>query len=67
DVYKRQAYYDVYTTQLQLETIDNNLENTNKTKSVIEGLVTAGIARQIDLDRVITVSFTHLPAHPTPS
>ncbi|MGG5905707.1 hypothetical protein ACQ4LD_21705, partial [Sphingobacterium daejeonense] len=49
-VYKRQ---DVYTTQLQLETIDNNLENTNKTKSVIEGLVTAGIARQIDLDRII--------------
>ncbi|WP_313191674.1 TolC family protein [Sphingobacterium sp.] len=47
------AYYDVFQTQLQLETIDNNLENTNKTKSVIEGLVTAGIARQIDLDRII--------------
>ncbi|GEM69571.1 transporter [Sphingobacterium mizutaii NBRC 14946 = DSM 11724] len=47
------AYYDVFQTQLQLETIDNNLENTNKTKTVIEGLVTAGIARQIDLDRII--------------
>ena len=47
------AYYDVFQTQLQLETIDNNLENTNKTKTVIEGLVTAGIARQIDLDRIV--------------
>ncbi len=55
------AYYDVYTTQLQLETIDNNLENTNKTKSVIEGLVTAGIARKIDLDRII-VNINNLQA-----
>lgn len=55
------AYYDVFTTQLQLETIDNNLENTNKTKSVIEGLVTAGIARQIDLDRIV-VNINNLQA-----
>lgn len=55
------AYYDVFTTQLQLETIDNNLGNTNKTKSVIEGLVTAGIARQIDLDRIV-VNINNLQA-----
>jgi len=55
------AYYDVYQTQLQLETIDNNIENTSKTRKVIEGQVNAGLGRQIDLDR-INVNVNNLQA-----
>ncbi|MFZ4260620.1 TolC family protein [Sphingobacterium sp. HJSM2_6] len=47
------SYYQVFQTQLQLETIETNLASTTKTKNVIEGLVKAGLGRQIDLDRII--------------
>lgn len=46
------SYYDVYQTELQLITLNNNLENTTKTKNIIEGLYTNGLSRKIDLDRV---------------
>jgi len=55
------AYYDVFQTKLQLETIDNNLNNTTKTKNVIEGMVTAGLGRKIDLDRIV-VNINNLQA-----
>lgn len=45
------AYYDVFQTKLQLQTVDNNLNSTTKTRDVIKGLVTAGLGRKIDLDR----------------
>ncbi|HIX55663.1 MAG TPA: TolC family protein, partial [Candidatus Sphingobacterium stercoripullorum] len=47
------GYYDVYTTRLQLATLDNNLNNTTKTQGVISGLVENGLAKQIDLDRIV--------------
>lgn len=45
------SYYEVYQTQLQLQTVQNNLDNTTKTRDVIKGLVDAGLAKKIDLDR----------------
>ncbi len=51
------AYYSVYQTQLQLENIQNNLDNTKKTYGIIEGLYNAGLAKKIDLDRIaVTVN-----------
>ncbi|TJZ62815.1 TolC family protein [Sphingobacterium olei] len=47
------SYYDIFQTQLQLETIQTNLDNTTKTKNVVEGLVQAGLQRKIDLDRLV--------------
>src|SRR5690606_17073486 len=45
------AYYEVYQTQLQLQTIETNLYSTTKIRDVIAGLVSAGLGKQIDLDR----------------
>lgn len=45
------AYYEVYQTQLQLQTIETNLNSTTKIRDVIAGLVSAGLGKQIDLDR----------------
>lgn len=47
------AYYDVFQTQLQLQTIQTNLDNSTKNKNVINGLVDAGLAKKIDLDRLV--------------
>ncbi|WP_164108177.1 MULTISPECIES: TolC family protein [Sphingobacterium] len=47
------AYYDIFQTQLQLETIQTNLDNTTKTKNVVDGLVKAGLQKKIDLDRLV--------------
>lgn len=55
------AYYQVFQAQLQLQTIDINLENTTKTHKVIEGLVNAGLAKKIDLDR-LAVNINNLKA-----
>lgn len=46
------AYYDVFQTKMQLQTIDNNLNSTSKTRDVIKGLVEAGLGKKIDLDRM---------------
>ncbi|TXH21088.1 MAG: TolC family protein [Chitinophagaceae bacterium] len=56
------AYYQVFQTQLQLQTIQNNLDNTTKTQKVISGLVTAGLAKKIDLDRM-SVAINNLEAN----
>lgn len=56
------SYYDVYTTQLQLQTIEDNLNSTTKTRDVISGLVTAGLGRKIDLDRT-NVAINNLQAN----
>lgn len=53
------AYYEVFQTQLQLQTIQNNLENTTKTQKVIKGLLDAGLSKKIDYDRV-TVAINNL-------
>lgn len=46
------AYYQVFQLRQQLNTIQTNLDNTTKTKKVIAGLVDAGLAKKIDLDRI---------------
>ncbi len=48
-----EAYYQVFQLQQQLRTIQTNLDNTLKTQKVIGGLVDAGLAKKIDLDRVV--------------
>jgi len=45
------AYYEVYQSDLQLQTLENNLQNTTKTRDVLQGLVDAGLMKKIDLDR----------------
>ncbi|MBX3256488.1 MAG: TolC family protein [Chitinophagaceae bacterium] len=47
------AYYQVFQLQQQLQTIQTNLDNTIKTQKVISGLVDAGLAKKIDLDRTV--------------
>ena len=56
------AYYDVFQTQLNLETIDINLSSTTKTRDVIAGLVEAGLGKKIDLDRM-DVAINNLKAN----
>lgn len=56
------SYYDVFQIQLQLETIDINLNSTKKTRDVIKGLVDAGLGRKIDLDRM-NVAINNLEAN----
>src|SRR5690606_3312158 len=46
------AYYDIFQTQLQLQTIQNNLDNTSKTRAIIHGIGTSGVAKKIELDRL---------------
>lgn len=55
------AYYNVYQTQLQMETLQINLESTEKTHGIIKGLHDAGLAKKIDLDR-IAVAINNLKA-----
>lgn len=45
------AYYEVYQSDMQLQTIENNLQNTTKTRDVLKGMVEAGLMKKIDLDR----------------
>lgn len=45
------TYYQVYQTKQQLNTIENNLNSTTKTRDVIASLVKNGLAKKIDLDR----------------
>ncbi len=47
------AYYQLLVQQEKLTVIDNNLKNTNKVKEIIKGQFEAGLAKKIDLDRVL--------------
>lgn len=55
------AYYQVYQTQQQLNTIENNLNSTTKTRDVLDGLFKHGLAKKIDLDRT-NVAINNLEA-----
>ena len=46
------AYYEVFQTKQNLETVQTNLDNTIKTRDIIKGLYEAGLQRKIDLDRL---------------
>lgn len=45
------AYYEVFQSDLQLNTLETNLNNTTKTRDILKGLVDAGLMKKIDLDR----------------
>jgi len=48
-----QSYIQIFITKQSLKTIAINLENTEKTKNIIKGLFESGLARKIDLDRMV--------------
>ncbi|WP_400263351.1 TolC family protein [Sphingobacterium sp. SG20118] len=56
------AYYDVFQSQLQLQTVEDNLNSTTKTRGVIAGLIQAGLGKKIDLDRT-SVAVNNLKAN----
>lgn len=47
------SYYQVYKTQSQIKTLEQTLQNTNRIKNVIQSLYNNGLAKKIDLDRMI--------------
>ncbi|HJS01362.1 MAG TPA: TolC family protein [Flavobacterium sp.] len=47
------AYYQVYVTRQNLNVLDSNLKNTNKVKDIIKGQFNNGLAKKIDLDRIL--------------
>ena len=47
------AYYQVYVTRQNLNVIDNNLKNTGKVRDIIKGQFDNGLAKKIDLDRIL--------------
>ncbi|WP_395065096.1 TolC family protein [Flavobacterium sp.] len=47
------AYYQVYVRRQNLSVLDNNLVNTTKVKDIIKGQFDNGLAKKIDLDRVL--------------
>ncbi|MDH1602791.1 TolC family protein [Empedobacter sp. GD03739] len=47
------AYYQVFIQEEKLKTIEKSYENTNKVRNVIKSLVDNGLAKPIDLDRII--------------
>lgn len=47
------AYYQVYVRRQNLKVLDNNLTNTNKVKDIIKGQFDNGLAKKIDLDRIL--------------
>jgi len=55
------AYYGVYQTRQQMETVRTNLASTERTHGVVSGLHDAGLARKIDLDRT-AVAINNLKA-----
>lgn len=55
------AYYQVYQIQLKLKTVQTNLESTSKVRDVIDGLYQNGLAKKIDLDRIV-VAINNLKA-----
>lgn len=47
------SYYEVYRTKEQIETIDKTIANTKRVRGVIQSLYNNGLAKKIDLDRII--------------
>ena len=46
-------YYLVYIQRQNLEVLDSTLTNTIKVKNIIQGLYDNGLAKKIDLDRIV--------------
>ncbi|MFV5694039.1 TolC family protein [Flavobacterium sp. LB3P122] len=46
-------YYQVYVQRQRLKVLDSNYVNTNKVKTIIKGQFDNGLAKKIDLDRIL--------------
>jgi outer membrane protein len=46
-------YYQVYVQRQNLNVLDSTYINTNKVKNIIKGLFDNGLAKKIDLDRIL--------------
>lgn len=46
-------YYQVYVQRQKLTVLDSNYVNTNKVKNIIKGQFDNGLAKKIDLDRIL--------------
>jgi outer membrane protein TolC len=46
-------YYQVYVQRQRLNVLDSNYVNTNKVKNIIKGQFDNGLAKKIDLDRIL--------------
>jgi outer membrane protein TolC len=46
-------YYQVYVQRQKLNVLDSNYVNTNKVKNIIKGQFDNGLAKKIDLDRIM--------------
>ncbi len=46
-------YYQVYVQRQKMNVIDSNYVNTNKVKVIIQGQYDNGLAKKIDLDRIL--------------
>src|SRR5690606_6763830 len=46
------AYYDIFETPLQLQTIQNDVDNPSNSQKIIDGMVAAGRPKKIDLHRL---------------
>ncbi|MFV8464129.1 TolC family protein [Flavobacterium sp. LB1P62] len=46
-------YYQVYVQRQRLNVLDSNYVNTNKVKTIIKGQFDNGLAKKIDLDRIL--------------
>ncbi len=46
-------YYQVYVLRQKLTVLDSNYVNTNKVKNIVKGQFDNGLAKKIDLDRLI--------------
>lgn len=55
DVIERVAnsYYDVYVQRLNLTVLDTNYVNTTRVKNILQGQYDNGLAKKIDLNRII--------------
>lgn len=56
-----QAYYQVYQVQQMLENLQSNLELTEKTVGIVQGLYDNGLAKKIDFDRT-RVAYNNIAA-----
>lgn len=46
-------YYQVYVQRQKLNVLDSNYDNTTKVKNIIKGQFDNGLAKKIDLDRIL--------------
>ena len=56
------AYFQVFTTQQNKETLDSSFQSTEKVRNIIKSLYENGLAKKIDLDRT-NVNLTNIESN----